>query len=1169
MKKFAFFFLSVFAFAALIGCKTTETNVYSVDFVVYDGYSMESLSLADGASIPEPTAPVREGYTFDGWFKESSLSTPWNFATDTVTENVTLYAKWTPVSEDTFTVTFNTNGGSPVSTVQVANGGYVPEPLFPTKEGFNFMGWYLDAELEIEWLFYVNTVSSDMTLYAAWEAIPEEYSVTFNVDGGTVISAVSVYENEKISLPTDPEKTGYRFAGWYTDEALTNVWDFSADVVTENMQLYAKWKTPTDFNNTFKVLSIGNSFSEDAQRYLWSIANSYGIDPENIVVANMYIGGCSLATHVANMISDSPAYTYQLYTSASISTQAGMKLSTALTLEDWDVITIQQVSQDSGMPSSYSDYVVRLVEYIEANATNPNVQIMWHMTWAYAQTSTHSGFLNYGSDQQTMYHAIINAVNQKILTVAQIESVIPSVTAIQNARTSYIGDYFNRDGYHLSDPLGRYIAGLMFFKQITGFDVSPSTIAYMPTGVSELQQQLAMEAVNNAYQSRYQVVASTYTTAPEPEVIDVNGVEFDFDYVQGFWNDNATAVAPSTDALYNSFAAVMPIPKYMLPVGSEIVIAEGYQYRVIFFEKVGEGYHVVYRTALYQTPYIEVDEAFWGNYDYVGFNITTNPTSAINTRLDEVVGLFHLYHPEGTGEGHVDSELAWTSGLWEVAGTSLTSNVNYLSSNPLTPGYFDTDDIFEVVSGYKFAYAVLSFDAGVYTVESVSAFQTEPLLLSASFKEGKELIAFIVTTTNEDMDLSSADLTTVVDIHPLAVPHTDATISFISGYWELGKHEVTTTNSNMEWLQGYAASAPQSKHYYENINAITIEAGYQVRVIYLEYDGYGQYTVALRSDNLTGTITLDETFWGSYEYIAFNISAVPAQNLSTQLDSLSEKFSYDVDPLVFGLGYWNTNGTALSASTVYAGSNPLPRQFMTEGTVITLESGYQVRVIFLSYSEENGYLVVSRSENFVGSFVLTDGLYQNYQYIAFNISTSPSTSDLTAALDTLPEKIVATEFTDTLVNHVDQPLTFVSGYWNNFAQAVTTGDTTFIKGFAASNVLSKDVLGIVSQIVIAEGYQVRVIYLDYSYNTYSVLLRTDNLVGTITLDDTFWGDYQYVAFNISSIPSTDLSGVLETLPDLITMVGEGVLHVDTELSWTSGLWETTQTELTPNVNYVS
>ena len=346
------------------------------------------------------------------------------------------------------------------------------------------------------------------------EPIPSNMNVvSFDVYTGYSMADVLVEDDATLLLPEAPTRDGYVCAGWYKDSERTRLYDFNLETVGENMTLYAKWKAETDFTQTFKILSIGNSFSEDAHRYLWSIAESYGVPEENIVIANMYIGGAPLATHAANVVSHDAAYEYQLYESATISRTYNVSLDDAIANEDWDVITFQQASNFSGLPSSYADYVNRLIGFVDRYATNPNVQIMWHMTWAYQQTSTHSGFLNYDRDQTTMYQAIISTVQERILTLSQINSVIPSGTAIQNTRSSFVGDTLTRDGYHLSDPLGRYIAGLMFFKTITGFEVSPTSIPFMPAGITAQLQQLAIESVNNANLEPYQVTQSSFTTA--------------------------------------------------------------------------------------------------------------------------------------------------------------------------------------------------------------------------------------------------------------------------------------------------------------------------------------------------------------------------------------------------------------------------------------------------------------------------------------------------------------------------------------------------------------------------------------------------------------------------------------------------------------------------------
>lgn len=1134
MKRMMYAFAGLLLLVTLAACNPASSDPvkYRVTFESNGGQTVNAIEVTKDGLIPKPTDPTRDGYTFGGWYKESGLTNPWVFATDKVVANTTLYAKWTAVPAR-YQVIFDSDFGTPIEPLFVNAGAVLTKPQDPVKDGYIFDGWYTDLSYNTSWVF-TDVVNNNMTLYAKWVLVIPK--VTFETDGGTEMASYTTQKGKGIARPADPVKTGFIFAGWYSDAAKTQLWNFETAVVTEDVTLFAKWKAETNFNQTFKVLSIGNSFSEDAHRFLWSIAQSYGIAPENIVIANMYIGGSELAQHVTNLTNDAAAYTYQYYEKATVETINGVKLSQAIKAERWDVVTFQQASHFSGMAVNYANHIETLTKFVETNATNPNVQIMWHMTWAYQQTSTHSGFVNYDKDQMKMYNAILDAVNKKVTPISQVMTVIPAGTAIQNARTSYVGDLFTRDGYHLSDPLGRYIAGLMFFKSITGFYIDKATI-FRPTGVSELLQEMAIEAVNNAYQKPNEVTNSTFTTEPAPEEIEVNGVAYPFEYVQGFWADNATAVSPDTDGLYNSFGAVLPISKAMLPVGSEITIQPGYQYRVIYLEKTGETtFKVLSRSVLYTAPYIEIDAAFWGTYQYVAFNITTNPTSNISARLAEVMGNFKLYHPEGTGLGHIDTDLTWSSGLWQQDGHALAESVYHRSSNPLTLGYFNNDTVIEVEAGYKFAYVVLTFSEGKYHVLSVSDYQTAPLYIDEAFSTGKELLAFIITTTNSDVDMTALNMANVVDLHPAVIPHVDQEFSFITGYWEANKNAITTTNANMDFLNRFAASQPQSKSYYDSVNSITIAAGYQVRVIYLSYDNYGKYTVLLRSNNLTGTIVLDETFWGEYQYVAFNISNTDnVTSLAGDLQNLPELFTYDMDPIVFSSGYWNTNGTTLTAGVNFGATNVIPRQFIPAGTTVVIESGYQVRVIFLKKTE-TGYQVVSRTENFVGSAPLTNGFYQDFQFIAFNISTAPAASNISAVLDTLPSKLTFVPFTADVIEHVDTELSFVSGYWNNFAIAVTPGTDTFSKGFAASNVLSKAHFDGVESIQIASGYQVRIIYMDYSFNTYSVMFRTNNVTGTIVLDAAFWGNYQYIAFNISSVPSTDLSTSLETLPGFITLV---------------------------------
>ena len=127
------------------------------------------------------------------------------------------------------------------------------------------------------------------------------------------------------------------------------------------------------------VLSIGNSFSQDAQRYLHQIAGADGVD---IHSCNLFIGGCPLSQHYQNMLSEESVYDLEWN---GRSTGLHVSLKDALLHRDWDLITVQQVSSQAPNYDTYQPYLDGLVEYIRRLV--PNAKIAIHQTWAYEQGS--------------------------------------------------------------------------------------------------------------------------------------------------------------------------------------------------------------------------------------------------------------------------------------------------------------------------------------------------------------------------------------------------------------------------------------------------------------------------------------------------------------------------------------------------------------------------------------------------------------------------------------------------------------------------------------------------------------------------------------------------------------------------------------------------------------
>lgn len=240
-----------------------------------------------------------------------------------------------------------------------------------------------------------------------------------------------------------------------------------------------------------RVLAIGNSFSEDAiEQNLYELARSQG---DSLVIGNAYIGGCSIDRHWSNAQSQKAEYRYRKIIGGKTVTLNDVPLSKIITDDDWDVISLQQASHFSGLPETYG-HLTDLKRYVLGTATNKNVEIVFHMTWAYAQNSTHGGFKSYGNNQQQMYRMIITAV-QKATHEAGISRIIPSGVAIQNAR-KVMGDVLTRDGYHLNLSYGRYTAACTWCEFLTGKKVTGNRFVPAP-----IDTQTARKAQTSAHKA--------------------------------------------------------------------------------------------------------------------------------------------------------------------------------------------------------------------------------------------------------------------------------------------------------------------------------------------------------------------------------------------------------------------------------------------------------------------------------------------------------------------------------------------------------------------------------------------------------------------------------------------------------------------------------------------
>ena len=252
-----------------------EKEMVTIKFNSDGGTTIPNVVIEKGSKVEKPTNPVKEGYTFIEWQLSGSK---YDFELE-VTENLELVAKWeenkineskpnnnnsessndvnnnsgndsstkptTPTTPSTqeptepimkkYTVKFDSNGGSSVSSQKVTEGKKVSKPSNPTRSGYTFAGWTLNGSL----YDFDSAVTGNITLVAKWtKNVKAKYTVKFNSNGGSAVSSQTVTEGSKATKPSNPTREGYNFAGW-TLNGSSYKFD---NAVNGNITLVANWK---------------------------------------------------------------------------------------------------------------------------------------------------------------------------------------------------------------------------------------------------------------------------------------------------------------------------------------------------------------------------------------------------------------------------------------------------------------------------------------------------------------------------------------------------------------------------------------------------------------------------------------------------------------------------------------------------------------------------------------------------------------------------------------------------------------------------------------------------------------------------------------------------------------------------------------------------------------
>ena len=295
--------------------------------------------------------------------------------------------------------------------------------------------------------------------------------------------------------------------------------------------------------DSLKILTLGHSLTVDSCHMLALIAAAEGY--EDLTVGTLYYSGTPLYKHVEFMNSDAPEYALYLSSTKTANQpperMADVTMKQALRHQDWDIIIMQGGTFELAKEDTFKvGYIQQIQKFVLDNVLDQNIIFAWHMPWAFAtepelQNSYTAGgnpyttgYAPYGNDRLTLYNAFAENVKNYIVPDETFKFLIPTGTAIENAMSSYMTEFdLIRDYGHAND-YGRVIAAYTWYCKLAGieeltelkFTTIPknffkSTNSPVDYELTEMQQKILIESVNNALKNPLEQTQSQYTTAPE------------------------------------------------------------------------------------------------------------------------------------------------------------------------------------------------------------------------------------------------------------------------------------------------------------------------------------------------------------------------------------------------------------------------------------------------------------------------------------------------------------------------------------------------------------------------------------------------------------------------------------------------------------------------------
>lgn len=256
--------------------------------------------------------------------------------------------------------------------------------------------------------------------------------------------------------------------------------------------------------DSIKILFVGNSFAIDTTYFASQVAHSFGV--KNVKIGTLYVGGCSIDKHFIHATEDMGVYEYYVNEGEDWECTENFKIGDAIKSDDWDWIAIQHGTKGGYRYTSLECYdkLPGLIEYIKGLAPK-HTKIAFNLTWLGEPDYNHHEIISYNGDMTLMRKNLEEVTKAIIAQNPRIDILIPTGTAVENARTSKIG-LLTRDGYHLSEGAGRFIAALSLISTVTGIDAEK--VNWLPKNVSDYARNVAVEAVKNAQTYPFTVTRS-------------------------------------------------------------------------------------------------------------------------------------------------------------------------------------------------------------------------------------------------------------------------------------------------------------------------------------------------------------------------------------------------------------------------------------------------------------------------------------------------------------------------------------------------------------------------------------------------------------------------------------------------------------------------------------